>query len=810
MVDDATVFRLGDDNFRFIGGDPYDGVWLKELGEKLGLKAFVKPSTDQLHNIAVQGPASRDIMRELVWTPPTQPSLDELKWFRFLVGRFGGYQGIPLVVSRTGYTGELGYEVFCHPDDGPAVWDAIWEAGQPHGLKPLGLEALDMIRIEAGLIFAGYEFDDQVDPFEAGIGFTVKLDSEDDFVGKDALIERAEHPQRKLVGLELEGNETAGHGDEVYVGRQRVGRGDERDALADAAQEHRAVPDVGAVLGAGDGRRGRQARRAAEADPCQGGGVPVLRPEEGAPALVSTLERPAEFNFPLSFTGPDGIGASPFDDYAEAERPDVWGEDGQDPAVALRRTLGMFATGVTVITAFKDEQVHGMTANAFMSVSLEPPLVLISVDRRTKMCAHAPRGDALRRQRSVRDPGRSLRSLRRALRRGPGAAVRWCVRDTPLVDGALAHFVARVERSYWGGDHSLFLGRVEYARQNEGTPLLFHGGRYEQLGRTLMPRAIVLGVVGDSGAGKTTVTRGLLRVLGDTHVTHISADDYHRYDRASRRELGVTPLHPDSNHLDILTQHLVHLRRGEPVLKPVYSHQDGTFQPPSYVRPSTFLVMEGLLNFHTETLRSLHDVRVVLAPPEELRRAWKVKRDCTRRGYTTDEVLAELDARQSDAEAFINPQRALRGHRGGVRAEQLGRPGAPRRRRDPARLAAAPGPLAAARRQRRRARADQARARVAAARARRPRPRPRRRARGVGLGADELRLPPAHHAPRRVHRGHRPVPLRLARARAAADPLPRGHRPGGAVDRRVASARGPALPHGCGLGAARLGRGSCT
>jgi aminomethyltransferase len=223
MVDDATVFRLGDDNFRFIGGAPSDGVWLKELGEKLGLRAFVKPSTDQLHNLAVQGPASRDIMRQLIWTPPTQPSLEDLKWFRFLVGRIGGYQGIPLVVSRTGYTGELGYEVFCHPDDGPAVWDAIWEAGRPYGLKPLGLEALDMIRIEAGLIFAGYEFDDQVDPFEAGIGFTVKLDSEDDFVGKDALIERSEHPQRRLVGLELEGNETAGHGDEVYVGRQRVG-----------------------------------------------------------------------------------------------------------------------------------------------------------------------------------------------------------------------------------------------------------------------------------------------------------------------------------------------------------------------------------------------------------------------------------------------------------------------------------------------------------------------------------------------------------------------------------------------------------
>jgi aminomethyltransferase len=223
MIDDATVFRLGQDNFRFIGGDEYDGVWLKELAERLGLNVFVKPSTDQLHNVAVQGPASRDILKEIVWTPPTQPSLEELKWFRFLVGRFGGYDGTPVVVSRTGYTGELGYEVFCHPDDGAAVWDAISAAGHPYGLKPLGLEALDMIRIEAGLIFAGYEFDDQVDPFEAGIGFAVKLDSEDDFVGKDALIERSAHPQRTLVGLELEGNETAGHGDEVYDGRRRIG-----------------------------------------------------------------------------------------------------------------------------------------------------------------------------------------------------------------------------------------------------------------------------------------------------------------------------------------------------------------------------------------------------------------------------------------------------------------------------------------------------------------------------------------------------------------------------------------------------------
>jgi phosphoribulokinase len=171
-------------------------------------------------------------------------------------------------------------------------------------------------------------------------------------------------------------------------------------------------------------------------------------------------------------------------------------------------------------------------------------------------------------------------------------------------------------------------------------------------------RSIVVGIVGDSGAGKTTVTRGLTRVLGDAHVTHISADDYHRFDRRRRAEVGLTPLNPDCNHLDILTQHLIHLRRGEAVLKPVYDHRDGSFQPPEYVRPGTFLVVEGLLNFHTETLRSVHDVLVALAPPEELRRAWKLKRDLTRRGYTTDEVLAELDRRQRDAEAYVHPQRA--------------------------------------------------------------------------------------------------------------------------------------------------------
>jgi phosphoribulokinase len=171
-----------------------------------------------------------------------------------------------------------------------------------------------------------------------------------------------------------------------------------------------------------------------------------------------------------------------------------------------------------------------------------------------------------------------------------------------------------------------------------------------------VPRPIILGVVGDSAAGKTTITRGLVRILGEEAVTHVALDDYHRYDRRQRQERGITPLHPDCNHMDIMGQDIAHLRRGEAVLKPVYRHTDGTFGPPVYVEPHGFAIVEGLLGYHTPELRDAYDVRVYLAPPEELRRRWKVDRDCSRRGYTTDEVLAELDRREPDSAAFIRPQ----------------------------------------------------------------------------------------------------------------------------------------------------------
>ena len=121
----------------------------------------------------------------------------------------------------------------------------------------------------------------------------------------------------------------------------------------------------------------------------------------------------------------------------------------------------------------------------------------------------------------------------------------------------------------------------------------------------MSPRPIILGIVGDSAAGKTTLTKGIAQLLGEDNVTVICTDDYHRYDRQQRSEIGITALHPDCNYLDIMQQHLSLLRTGQPILKPVYSHKTGTFEPPQYIKPNKFVVVEGLLGYSTRGAREL-------------------------------------------------------------------------------------------------------------------------------------------------------------------------------------------------------------
>lgn len=173
----------------------------------------------------------------------------------------------------------------------------------------------------------------------------------------------------------------------------------------------------------------------------------------------------------------------------------------------------------------------------------------------------------------------------------------------------------------------------------------------------MISRPIILGIVGDSAAGKTTLTRGIAQILGTDQVTVICTDDYHRYDRTQRAQMGISALDPDCNYLDIIEQHLSLLRQGQPILKPIYSHTSGTFDPPEYIKPSKFVIVEGLLGYYARGARDCFDVKVYLAPPESLRAQWKIKRDTRKRGYTEEQVLEQLRKRESDSEEFIRPQR---------------------------------------------------------------------------------------------------------------------------------------------------------
>ena len=170
-------------------------------------------------------------------------------------------------------------------------------------------------------------------------------------------------------------------------------------------------------------------------------------------------------------------------------------------------------------------------------------------------------------------------------------------------------------------------------------------------------RPIILGIVGDSAAGKTTLTRGIAQVLGEQDVTVICTDDYHRYDRKQRAEMGISALHPDCNYLDIIEQHLSLLRSGQPILKPIYNHSTGSFEPPEYVKPNKYVIVEGLLSYSTRGSRDCFDVKAYLAPPEFLRTQWKINRDMRKRGYSEAEVREQLRKRESDSEEFIRPQR---------------------------------------------------------------------------------------------------------------------------------------------------------
>jgi len=186
VIDDGTLFRLTPDAFRWCCGSDDSAEQLKKLAKASGMNVWIKSLFSSMPNLAVQGPASRELLQKLVFTQPHQPSVETMKWFGSTVARLHDRDGVPFQLTRTGYTGELGYEIFCTESDAVEIWDAVMQVGQEFAITPMGLEALDTIRIEAGLMAAGSEFGPDVDAYESGLGFAVDL-KKPDFIGTPAL-----------------------------------------------------------------------------------------------------------------------------------------------------------------------------------------------------------------------------------------------------------------------------------------------------------------------------------------------------------------------------------------------------------------------------------------------------------------------------------------------------------------------------------------------------------------------------------------------------------------------------------------------
>ena len=222
VIDDGTLFRLAPQLFRWLCGSEESARALAELADRRNMRVRIEGFRGALPNLALQGPNSRDVLRKIVFTSDRAPALDELKWFGMTMGRLRGREGAPFMLTRTGFTGELGFELFFDRSSALEIWDALMEAGDDLGIAPIGTEALEILRIEAGLMAAGAEFGPGVDAFEAGLGFCVDF-GKPSFRGRDALARNREAPRNRLAGLLFDGQDVPRSGDAVLAGERRVG-----------------------------------------------------------------------------------------------------------------------------------------------------------------------------------------------------------------------------------------------------------------------------------------------------------------------------------------------------------------------------------------------------------------------------------------------------------------------------------------------------------------------------------------------------------------------------------------------------------
>lgn len=215
VVDDLVVYRISEDRYLLIvnaANREKDVEWMKA---HLSGEVEFEDASDRCAQIALQGPKAPEILKKLA----DDASIPK-KYYTFV--EHGTVGGIPCIVSRTGYTGELGYELYCAPQDAEKLWDLLLAAGKERGLIPCGLGARDTLRLEAAMPLYGHEMDAAVTPFEAGLSFGVRLESHD-FIGKEALAAKA-NPSRVRVGLTMTGRGISRGGEPVFLNGTEIGR----------------------------------------------------------------------------------------------------------------------------------------------------------------------------------------------------------------------------------------------------------------------------------------------------------------------------------------------------------------------------------------------------------------------------------------------------------------------------------------------------------------------------------------------------------------------------------------------------------
>jgi aminomethyltransferase len=215
VVDDVIVYRLNEENYWIVvnaANRQKDVAWMKK---HLSGEVILKDLSDQFAQIALQGPRSIEILQKLAG----QNSIPK-KYYTFVHN--GSVAGVSCLVSRTGYTGESGFEMYCPPADAPDLWQSLLKAGEEYGLIPCGLGARDTLRLEAAMPLYGHEMDETITPLEAGLGFAVKM-TKPGFVGQQALLELGK-PARQRVGLKITGRGIAREQCDVYAGDRKIGR----------------------------------------------------------------------------------------------------------------------------------------------------------------------------------------------------------------------------------------------------------------------------------------------------------------------------------------------------------------------------------------------------------------------------------------------------------------------------------------------------------------------------------------------------------------------------------------------------------